>query len=454
MSSQENQDSSAKFNVSARFSFAGEGNDGTLAFTKGDSLVVTKVDPETGWYFGEDKSGRGGWIPTNLVSKVNSDGEAFSDAESVAFDVILEEGVCYGCRMDIGSDEYIEASGGRQYHEECFKCSVCEKSVLDEGFVESQNQIYCPDCYRNGFLPHCKMCSGSIEGKFLKAMDNEYHRDCFVCTVCKNPFPDLKFHRFDGNPYCKSCFLCQHALKCLRCDKGISGDMFEALNGYIHPDCFRCAVEGHRMEAGQIFHEYDDSLYCHEHFTEQVLEKCFVCGNEMEGDFFLLKGTPYHLDCFKCVKCSKQIKHSLFDFVNDQVHCIQCGKTEKALSSPMDGRYRTSRASAVKAPEVKQRIEESRAKFGNLSSKIAHIFTQDDANKVTSTDEIDETRLPVYSYEQLIDLDKCPPDVILKRKELHLSDEQFKDIFLMDKESFKLLKFWKQKQLKQNLLLF
>ena len=36
------------------------------------------------------------------------------------------------------------------------------------------------------------------------ALDQTWHKDHFVCTECKEPFPDLGFFEKDKKPYCEN----------------------------------------------------------------------------------------------------------------------------------------------------------------------------------------------------------------------------------------------------------
>lgn len=62
-------------------------------------------------------------------------------------------------------------------------------------------------------------------------------------------------------------------------------------------------------------------------------------------------------------------------------------------------------------------------------------------------------RYPTKELKELVS--KTPPtDVDLTKKEMHLSDSQFKSVFGMGKGEFMALALWKQKRLKEDVKLF
>uniref|UniRef100_A0A803T1X9 LIM zinc-binding domain-containing protein n=1 Tax=Anolis carolinensis TaxID=28377 RepID=A0A803T1X9_ANOCA len=42
---------------------------------------------------------------------------------------------------------------GRSWHPEEFNCAHCKTTLVDVGFVEEQNNVYCERCYEQFFAP-------------------------------------------------------------------------------------------------------------------------------------------------------------------------------------------------------------------------------------------------------------------------------------------------------------
>ncbi|MEQ2191548.1 Four and a half LIM domains protein 3, partial [Xenoophorus captivus] len=46
----------------------------------------------------------------------------------------------------------------RHYHEHCFRCFRCDRSLADEPFTSQDDALLCNDCYCNEFSSKCVAC--------------------------------------------------------------------------------------------------------------------------------------------------------------------------------------------------------------------------------------------------------------------------------------------------------
>lgn len=69
-----------------------------------------------------------------------------------------------------------------------FCCESCEKDLPPE--VEGGN------------LP-CAKCGKVLVGSVVQALGKEYHKDCFSCSVCHKAFPGGSFYTNHGQPVCE-----------------------------------------------------------------------------------------------------------------------------------------------------------------------------------------------------------------------------------------------------------
>lgn len=46
----------------------------------------------------------------------------------------------------------------RHYHEHCFRCFRCDRSLADEPFTSQDEALLCNDCYCNEFSSKCVAC--------------------------------------------------------------------------------------------------------------------------------------------------------------------------------------------------------------------------------------------------------------------------------------------------------
>ncbi|KAA0202427.1 hypothetical protein HAZT_HAZT004270 [Hyalella azteca] len=117
---------------------------------------------------------------------------------------------------------------GKNWCPDHFHCATdsCRKPLIDVGFVEEQGNLYCEDCYEKFLAPTCGKCDKRIKGvhwndlfttkcvgcgfpieagdRWVEALNNNYHSQCFKCSVCKSNLEGKSFYAKNGRPFCKS----------------------------------------------------------------------------------------------------------------------------------------------------------------------------------------------------------------------------------------------------------
>lgn len=93
----------------------------------------------------------------------------------------------------------------------------------------------------------CRGCQELIHGKSVSSADGRltgrYHKRCFVCTTCKEPFRTADFYILDNQPYCGRHYHFLNGSMCMSCDRGIEGQYLETEpKQKFHPSCFTCQV--------------------------------------------------------------------------------------------------------------------------------------------------------------------------------------------------------------------
>lgn len=93
----------------------------------------------------------------------------------------------------------------------------------------------------------CRGCQELIYGKSVSSADGRltgrYHKPCFVCTTCKEPFRTADFYILDNQPYCGQHYHILNKSLCKCCDRGIEGQYLETESMQkFHPSCFTCQV--------------------------------------------------------------------------------------------------------------------------------------------------------------------------------------------------------------------
>lgn len=114
----------------------------------------------------------------------------------------------------------------------------------------------------------CRGCSEPIIGKSVKdssgRLTGRYHKQCFVCRTCSDPFPTAEFYVFDNSPYCERHYHELNGSLCTSCDRGIEGQYLETDNRQkFHPRCFSCTTC--RIVLRDDYFEVGGKKYCDRH---------------------------------------------------------------------------------------------------------------------------------------------------------------------------------------------
>jgi len=137
-----------------------------------------------------------------------------------------------------------------------FVCAMkeCQRPLTDVGFVEEKKSLYCETCFENFLAPACARCQKRVKGDCLNAIGKQFHPECFACTYCGRLFGNSHFYLEDGLPYCETDWNELFTTKCFACGYPIeAGDRWvEAMNNNYHSQCFTCAVCKKNLE-GQSF---------------------------------------------------------------------------------------------------------------------------------------------------------------------------------------------------------
>ncbi|XP_077989201.1 insulin gene enhancer protein ISL-1-like [Glandiceps talaboti] len=131
----------------------------------------------------------------------------------------------------------------------------------------------------------CVGCGNQIQDQYILrvAPDLEWHAACLKCSDC-NQYLDETCTCFvrDGKTYCKRCYVRLFGTKCAKCNLGFSKNDFvmRARNKIYHIDCFRCVACSRQLIPGDEFALREDGLFCKA--DHDVVER--ASGGEMNGN--------------------------------------------------------------------------------------------------------------------------------------------------------------------------
>jgi len=231
---------------------------------------------------------------------------------------------CGVCGRDIDGDA-LQALGSL-YHFKCFSCAGCRKDIGTEEFFDKDGKAYCLTCYKSSFLPACSRCRKAIEGRYLKALNQDFHEQCFSCAVCNQTFADGKFYEKDQNPYCLQHYNELFGYTCAKCHQTIiDGTAIAALDKYWHRNHFTCTRCSQPFTDGKFFE--DEGLpYCQEHYHERRGTICGKCAKPIDGMCVSALEKKWHQGCFTCTKCNDVLSGQVM-LSEGNVYCPNCAST-------------------------------------------------------------------------------------------------------------------------------
>ncbi|KAG8243273.1 LIM domain-binding protein 3, variant 2 [Homalodisca vitripennis] len=157
---------------------------------------------------------------------------------------------------------------GKIWCPEHFVCvnAQCRRPLQDIGFVEDDQGLYCEFCFEQYLAPTCSKCNAKVKGDCLNAIGKHFHPECFTCAYCGKLFGNSPFFLEDALPYCEADWNELFTTKCFSCGFPIeAGDRWvEALNNNYHSQCFNCTMCKKNLE-GQSFFAKGGRPFCKNH---------------------------------------------------------------------------------------------------------------------------------------------------------------------------------------------
>ncbi|XP_074642678.1 LIM/homeobox protein Lhx5-like [Tubulanus polymorphus] len=112
-------------------------------------------------------------------------------------------------------------------------------------------------------MVHCAGCERPILDRFLlNVLDRAWHAKCVQCSDCKANLTEKCFSR-DGKLFCRNDFFRRFGTKCAGCCQGISpSDLVRrARNKVFHLKCFTCMVCRKQLSTGEELYVLDENKF-------------------------------------------------------------------------------------------------------------------------------------------------------------------------------------------------
>ncbi|KAM7053430.1 actin-binding LIM protein 2 isoform 11-T11 [Acridotheres tristis] len=253
----------------------------------------------------------------------------------------------------------------KYFHIKCFVCKACGCDLAQGGFFVRQGDYICTLDYQRLYGTRCFSCDEFIEGEVVSALGKTYHPDCFVCAVCRLPFPAGDRVTFNGKEcICQKCslppssstgsFPVQNLRNCGGCGSEIkNGQSLVALDKHWHLGCFKCNTCGKLLNAEYI--SKDGVPYCETDYHAKFGIRCDNCEKYITGRVLEAGEKHYHPTCARCVRCNQMFAEGEEMYLQGtsiwHPLCRQAAKAEEKNKGDQDDRsfkqYRTSSPSSA-----------------------------------------------------------------------------------------------------------
>uniref|UniRef100_A0A1A7XFW6 Actin binding LIM protein 1a n=1 Tax=Iconisemion striatum TaxID=60296 RepID=A0A1A7XFW6_9TELE len=218
---------------------------------------------------------------------------------------------CYKCKEPCKGE--VLRVQNKHFHLKCFTCKVCGCDLAQGGFFMKNGEYLCMLDYQRMHGTRCNGCGDFVEGEVVTALGKTYHPACFVCTVCKRPFPAGDRVTFNG----KDC-LCQFCVEpmspgpkdvlgsssCAGCGRDIkNGQALLALDRQWHLGCFKCKACS-KVLTGEYISK-DGAPYCEKDYQIHFGVQCEACHQFITGKVLEAGDKHYHPSCARCSRCNQ-----------------------------------------------------------------------------------------------------------------------------------------------------
>ncbi|XP_051522427.1 actin-binding LIM protein 2-like isoform X6 [Myxocyprinus asiaticus] len=202
----------------------------------------------------------------------------------------------------------------KHFHIKCFVCKVCGCDLARGGFFVRQGEYICTLDYQSLYGTRCFSCEEFIEGEVVSALGKTYHPRCFVCAICKQPFPAGDRVTFNGKEcICEKCNQpvpvnsmapSQAVHNCCGCGKEFKNEQsLVALDKHWHLGCFKCKVCNKVLNAEYI--SKDGIPYCEADYHAMFGIQCDTCKKYITGKVLEAGEKHYHPTCARCARCEQ-----------------------------------------------------------------------------------------------------------------------------------------------------
>ncbi|XP_056282806.1 four and a half LIM domains protein 5-like [Pseudoliparis swirei] len=235
---------------------------------------------------------------------------------------------------------------------ERFDCHYCKDSLLGKKYIMKEDTQYCTKCYENLFSNSCEGCTLAItcNSKDLSYKDRHWHEECFKCAKCSRSLAEKAFAAKDDVLLCTECHAHGYSSKCTTCKKTImpgmicwvdDGDELASdLQYRAHWASLEFPTPPLHLFGPRTLHwpGLDGCRYIlwfallksrFSHSSARCVKcvpLCSVRAGLAGAKYISFEERQWHSECFSCSRCSVTLVGRGFLTQRDDIMCTDCGR--------------------------------------------------------------------------------------------------------------------------------
>ncbi|XP_041132691.1 actin-binding LIM protein 2-like isoform X3 [Polyodon spathula] len=311
--------------------------------------------------------------------------------------------LCYNCGKTCKGE--VLRVQNKHFHIKCFVCKVCGCDLAQGGFFVRQGEYICTLDYQRLYGTRCFSCDEFIEGEVVSALGKTYHPRCFVCAVCRQPFPPGDRVTFNGKDcICQKCsqpmsahspVTIQAVRNCCGCGQEFRNEQsLVALDKHWHLGCFKCKICNKVLNAEYI--SKGGIPYCEVDYHAMFGIQCEHCKKYITGQVLEAGDKHYHPSCARCVRCDQMFKEGEEMYLQGSSiwhpPCRQAARAEEKHKVT-----RTSSESITSVPASSTSVSPNRVIYAKLGDEFLDYKDLAALPKVKAIYNIDRPDMLTYS---------------------------------------------------------
>lgn len=120
----------------------------------------------------------------------------------------------------------------------------------------------------------------------------------------------------------------EDSLECSVCGEKVFEEHFSINERHFHIGCFKCDICERNLDPLHNVGYVDQKIYCSDHYKELFIKQCHGCAEPITGIGLVAFNKHYHPECFVCKTCGKKLLGRRHSEYNGMVFCAEHGVIE------------------------------------------------------------------------------------------------------------------------------